>query len=49
VQRLDEVEQGLHLVERLRTAAGRLDLFARRDGNYVVVELKREQGTEQVM
>jgi RecB family endonuclease NucS len=50
-RQLDEIELGLHLVSRqLSTPAGRLDLF-RRDvqGNYVVVELKKTQGTDLVV
>ena len=51
VQQLDEIEPGLHLVERQKsTPAGRLDLLCKdAGGNYVVVELKRMQGTDQVM
>lgn len=50
-QRLDEVEPGLHLVNRqLSTPAGRLDLFCKdARGDYVVVELKKTQGTDQVV
>jgi hypothetical protein len=51
VQRLEAIEPGLRLVERqLRTPAGRLDLLCRdANGNYVVVELKKAQGTDQVV
>jgi hypothetical protein len=51
VQQLDEIEPGLHLVSRqLSTPAGRLDLFCQDvHGNYVVVELKKTQGTDQVV
>jgi hypothetical protein len=51
VHQLEEIEPGLQLLERqLSTAAGRLDLLCQdRDGQYVVVELKREQGTDQVV
>ena len=51
MQQLDEIEAGLHLVTRqLSTPAGRLDLFCRdARGNYVVVELKKTQGTDQVV
>jgi len=51
VQQLDEIEPGLSLVSRqLSTPAGRLDLFCRDvHGNYVVVELKKTQGTDQVV
>ena len=51
VQQLDEIEPGLHLVGRqLSTPAGRLDLFCQDvHGYYVVVELKKTQGTDQVV
>jgi hypothetical protein len=51
VQQLEAIEPGLHLVERqLSTLAGRLDLLCKdASGNYVVVELKRMQGTDQVV
>lgn len=47
----DEVEPGLVWErEQLVTKAGRLDLLGRdKNGNYVVVELKRAQGTDQVV
>lgn len=51
IDRLEEIEAGLRLEKRqLSTNAGRLDLLCKdRDGQYVVVELKRSQGTDQVM
>jgi hypothetical protein len=51
VQRLPEIEPGLRLVSRqLSTQAGRLDLLCMDGGgSYVVVELKRMQGTDQVV
>ena len=51
VQQLESIEPGLTLVERqLLTAAGRLDLLCRDcKGHYVVIELKRSQGTDQVV
>ena len=51
VQRLEEVEKGLRLVDRqLSTPAGRLDLLCKDTlGNYVVVELKKSQGLDQVV
>lgn len=51
VQQLEEIESGLKLVNRqLSTAAGRLDLLCQDHlGCYVVVELKRGQGTDQVV
>jgi hypothetical protein len=51
VQQLDAIEPGLRLVERQKsTSAGRLDLLCEdTSGNYVVVELKRTQGTDQVV
>jgi hypothetical protein len=51
VQQLETIEPGLHLVERqLSTPAGRLDLLCKdTNGNYVVVELKRMQGSDQVV
>jgi hypothetical protein len=51
VQQLHEIEPGLSLLQRqLSTPAGRLDLLCRDvQGNYVVVELKKTQGTDQVV
>ena len=51
IQNLDEIEPGLNLLERqLSTPAGRLDLLCKdREGQYVVLELKRAQGTDQVV
>jgi len=51
VQQLEAVEPGLLLVHRqLPTPAGRLDLLCQdRCNNWVVVELKRDQGTDQVV
>jgi hypothetical protein len=51
VQQLESIEPGLTLVERqLSTAAGRLDLLCRDcKGHHVVIELKRSQGTDQVV
>jgi hypothetical protein len=51
VHQLEAIEPGLRLEERqLSTPAGRLDLLCRDvKGNYVVVELKRMQGTDQVV
>ena len=51
VLQLEEIEPGLKLIERqLGTAAGRLDLLCQDSrGWYVVVELKRYQGTDQVV
>lgn len=51
VQQLDAIEPGLRLESRqLSTPAGRLDLLCRDvEDNYVVVELKTVQGTDQVM
>jgi Endonuclease NucS len=51
IQQLEAIEPGLHLVKRqLSTPAGRLDLLCKDvDENFVVVELKRMQGTDQVM
>jgi hypothetical protein len=51
VQQLDRIEPGLQLVSRqLSTPAGRLDLLCRdANGNYVIVELKRTQGTDHVV
>jgi Endonuclease NucS len=51
VQQLEAIESGLQLVDRqLSTPAGRLDLLCKdANGNYVVIELKRMQGTDQVV
>lgn len=51
VQQLDTVETGLRLVKRqLSTPAGRLDLLCQdASGNYVVIELKKTLGTDQVV
>ncbi|MFZ5447406.1 MAG: endonuclease NucS domain-containing protein [Thermodesulfobacteriota bacterium] len=51
VHQLDQIESGLRLEKRqLSTAAGRLDLLCRdQDGQYVVIELKRSIGTDQVV
>ncbi len=51
VQQLDEIESGLRLVQRqLSTPAGRLDLFCQdAKGDYVVIELKRGRGSDQVV
>ena len=51
VHQLEAIEPGLHLIERqLSTPAGRLDLLCKdTNGNFVVVELKRTQGTDQVL
>lgn len=51
VRRLEAIEPGLRLEKRqLSTPAGRLDLLCKdANGNYVVVELKRMQGTDQVV
>jgi RecB family endonuclease NucS len=51
IHQLEAIEPGLRLEERqLSTPAGRLDLLCRdANGNYVVVELKRMQGTDQVV
>jgi hypothetical protein len=51
IQQLETIEPGLHLIERqLSTAAGRLDLLCRdANGGYVVLELKRTQGSDQVI
>ena len=51
VHQLEAIEPGLRLEKRqLSTPAGRLDLLCRdAKGNYVVVELKRMQGTDQVV
>jgi hypothetical protein len=51
VHQLDAIEPGLRLEKRqLSTPAGRLDLLCKdAKGNYVVVELKRTQGTDQVV
>lgn len=48
---LEKIEPGLKLVERqLSTSAGRLDILCQDHlGLYVVVELKRDQGTDQVV
>lgn len=50
-QQLDKIEPGLRLVERqLSTPAGRLDLLCQdAHGSYVVVELKRMRGSDQVV
>ncbi len=51
LHQLESIEPGLRLVERQKsTPAGRLDLLCRDSSDsYVVVELKRKQGTDQVM
>jgi RecB family endonuclease NucS len=51
ILQLEEIEPGLKLIKRqLSTSAGRLDILCQdRFGWYVVVELKREQGTDQVV
>lgn len=51
IHQLEEIEPGLQLLERqLRTAAGRLDLLCKGgDGRFVVIEIKRAQGTDQVV
>ncbi|MBI2294408.1 MAG: DUF91 domain-containing protein [Betaproteobacteria bacterium] len=51
IHQLEAIEPGLHLAERqLSTPAGRLDLLCKdANGNFVVVELKRTQGTDQVV
>lgn len=51
IHQLEEIEPGLVLEKRqLHTNAGRLDLLCKdRDGQYVVVELKRLHGTDQVV
>ena len=51
VHQLEAIEPGLRLENRqLSTPAGRLDLLCKdATGNYVVVELKRTQGTDQVV
>jgi RecB family endonuclease NucS len=50
-QDLTKIEPGLRLVGReLPTPAGRLDLLCQDElGNYVVVELKKTKGTDQVI
>jgi len=51
VQQLDAIEPGLQLVERqLSTPAGRLDLLCKDpSGCHVIVELKRMQGSDEVV
>lgn len=51
VQQLDAIETGLCLISReVPTPAGRLDLLCQDAlGNYVVVELKKSRGTDQVI
>ena len=51
VLNLEAIEPGLRLEARqLSTPAGRLDLLCKdANGSYVVVELKRQQGTDQVV
>lgn len=51
VHQLEAIEPGLHLVGRqISTPAGRLDLLCKdSEGKFVVVELKREQGTDRVV
>lgn len=51
IHQLEAIEPGLRLEKRqLSTPAGRLDLLCRdKKGNYVVVEFKRMQGTDQVV
>jgi hypothetical protein len=51
VQRLNEIEAGLSLWKRQHsTPAGRIDLLCRdARGNYVVIELKKTKGTDQVV
>jgi len=51
LQQLEAIEPGLRLIKRqLGTPAGRLDILCQdRLGRYVVVELKRDRGTDQVV
>jgi restriction system protein len=51
VQYLQAIEPGLTLVgQQIATPAGRLDLLCKdAAGTYVVVEIKRDQGTDQVV
>lgn len=51
VQQLDAIEAGLTLVQRqMPTPAGRLDLLCKdAHGDYVVIELKRGRGSDQVV
>lgn len=51
IQQLEEIEPGLKLIKsQLSTPAGRLDILCQDiSGWYVVVELKRGQGTDQVV
>ena len=52
VENLERIEPGLSLVERQYEAsqAGRMDILARdREGNYVVIELKRDMASDEAL